>query len=163
MTFLDKAIEFLNRLLIWISGFLLATMVLLTCVNIFSRIIWVPIRGTFELMGYISAVAIAFALGYAQLKKTHIWVDVLVQLFSRRVQRILTAVNAITCMAFFAIVAWQIVRYGTTLRTTGEVTETLRIVYYPFTYAVALGCAAISLVFLIEFLKSFRSNEKEEA
>jgi hypothetical protein len=57
-------------------------------------------------------------------------------------------------MIFFAIVAWQIAKYGTILLRTGEVTETLRIVYYPFAYGVALGCASLSLVFLSDFLKS---------
>jgi TRAP-type C4-dicarboxylate transport system permease small subunit len=163
MSFLNKVAELLNQILIWLAGGLLCIMVILTCANIFFRVTWVPIPGTFELMGYLSAVATAFALGYAQLKKTHIWVDVLVQRFSNRTQRILTGVNAILCTAFFAIVAWQIIRYGTTLRTTGEVTETLRIIYYPFTYAVALGCAALSLVFLVEFLNSFRSSTEEES
>jgi TRAP-type C4-dicarboxylate transport system permease small subunit len=162
MTFLDKAGKWINQILVWLAGFLLSVMVALTCANIFFRIAWVPIPGTFELMGYLSAVATAFALGYAQIHKTHISVDVMVQRFPEGIQRILTALNAMVCMAFFAVVAWQIVRYATTLWNTGEVTETLRIIYYPFTYAVAVGCMALSLVFLIEFLKSFFPNTKEE-
>jgi hypothetical protein len=42
------------------------------------------------------------------------------------------------------------------------VTETLLIIYYPFTYGVALGCFLLSLVMLVEFLKVFFA-EKEEA
>lgn len=163
MAFLDKISQYANQAFIWLAGVLLSAMVVLTCANIFSRIVWVPIQGTYELMGYFSAVATALALGYAQIKKTHIWVDILVQRFSNRTQRVLNAVNAIICAGFFALVAWQISRYATTLRNTGEVTETLRIVYYPFTYAVALGCAAVSFVFLVEFFKSFTTDTKEES
>jgi hypothetical protein len=57
-------------------------------------------------------------------------------------------------MVFFALVSWQIAKYATTLWKTGELTETLRIVYYPFTYGVAFGCATLSLVFLTDLLKS---------
>lgn len=43
-----------------------------------------------------------------------------------------------------------------------KITETLRIVYYPFVYGVALGCATLSLIFLISLLQSI-FPEKEEA
>jgi hypothetical protein len=47
----------------------------------------------------------------------------------------------------------QIGRWATTICKTGEVTETLRIVFYPFTYGVALGCIILSFVLLVDFLK----------
>ena len=58
-------------------------------------------------------------------------------------------------MIFFAVLGWQISRLATTIWKTGEVTETLRIVYYPFTYGVALGCFLLALVLLVDFLKLF--------
>jgi hypothetical protein len=65
-------------------------------------------------------------------------------------------------MIFFAVVAWQIAKYAATLRKTGEVTETLQVIYYPFTYGVALGCAVLSLVFLTDFLRCvLRKSEGE--
>ena len=62
-------------------------------------------------------------------------------------------------MFFFGIAAWQINKYATTLLVTGEVTETLRIIYYPFTYGVAFGIALLSLVFLTDLLKSLFQKE----
>ena len=162
MAFLDKVSRFLNKVLIWIAGCFLAAMILLNCANIFLRKVWIPVAGTFELMGYFGAVATAFALGYTQISRGHIAVDVLVLRFSGRTRRILNGINSIICMAFFALVSWQIARYATTLLKTGEVTETLRIIYYPFTYGVALGCATLSLVFLTEFLKSLFEAEGDE-
>jgi hypothetical protein len=57
------------------------------------------------------------------------------------------------CFIFFSIAGWQINKLARTLWMTGEVTETLRIIYYPFTYGVALGCFLLALVLLVEFLK----------
>jgi TRAP-type C4-dicarboxylate transport system permease small subunit len=112
-------------------------------------------------MGYFGAVVMAFALGYTQMQRGHIAVDIVVLGFPKRAQRVLNGINSLLCMAFFAIASWQIARYATTLWRTGEVTETLRIIYYPFTYAVALGCATLSLVFLTGFLKTiFESKDK---
>jgi TRAP-type C4-dicarboxylate transport system permease small subunit len=163
MFFLDSMNSFLNRILIRIAGCIMIGMILLTCANIFLRLVWAPIRGTFELMGYLGATVTAFALGYTQIRRGHIAVDLLVQRFSKSTRRILNSLNHFTCMIFFGLAAWQITRYATTLRETGEVTETLRIIYYPFTYCVALGCAILSLVFLADFFKSIFQQSEDAA
>ncbi|MBU0990716.1 MAG: TRAP transporter small permease [Proteobacteria bacterium] len=162
MVILDKICRYLNWVLILIAGLFLMAMIFLTCSNIFLRVVWKPVSGTFELMGYFGAVLTAFALGYTQIKKGHISVDIVVLGFSKKTQNVLNAINNLICMAFFALAAWQIARYGTTLWRTGEVTETLRIVYYPFTYGVALGCAVLSLIFLTEFLKVLMNKKEDE-
>jgi TRAP-type C4-dicarboxylate transport system permease small subunit len=162
MDFLEKMSRLLNQGLLWIAGLLLAVMIALTCGNIFFRVVWVPIRGTFELMGYLGAVVTAFALGYTEIKHGHIAVDIVVLGFPKKLQRVLNGLNGIVCTAFFAIVGWQVAKYATTLWRTGEVTETLRIVYFPFTYAVALGCFSLALVFLVEGLQSFLGTREEE-
>lgn len=160
MDFLEKVSRLLNQGLLWIAGFLLVVMIVLTCGNIFFRVVWVPIRGTFELMGYLGAVVTAFALGYTQIRRGHISVDILVLGFPKKLQRALNGVNCVLCMAFFSVIGWQITKYATNLRATGEVTETLRIVYYPFAYAVAFGCFSLALVFLVEGLQSFLGNRE---
>ena len=138
----------------WIAGAFMAAMILITCANIFLRIVWVPIKGTFELMGFFGAVATAFVLGYTQLKKAHISVDILVNRFSQRIRTVLDGINYFVCMTFFAVLGWQIFRLATNIWKTDEVTETLRIIYYPFTYAVATGCLILALTLLTELLKA---------
>jgi TRAP-type C4-dicarboxylate transport system permease small subunit len=153
MMILDRISHYLNRVLMAVAGLFLIAMIFLTCANIFLRVVWIPVSGTFELMGYFGAVLTAFALGYTQIKQGHIAVDIVVLGFSKTAQKVLNSINALICMVFFAIVAWQIGTYAGTLWETGEVTETLQIIYYPFTYGVAFGCAVLSLVFLTDFLK----------
>ena len=147
MVVLERISQLLNQILVCIAGLFLIGMIFLTCTNVFLRFVWIPVSGTFELMGYFGAVLTAFTLGYTQLKHGYISVDIVVLRFSKKVQVVLHAVNHAICMVFFALVAWQILKYGTNLWETGEVTETLQIIYYPFTYGVALGCAVLSLVF----------------
>ena len=162
MEALDRISEFLNRVLTWIGGFFLTGMIVLTCANIILRMVWIPIRGTFELMGYFGAIVTAFALGYTQIRRGHIAVDIVVLGFSKKIRRRLNGINNLICMTFFAMVAWRVTGHAWTLCQTGEVTETLHIIYYPFTYAVALGCATLSLVFLTDLLKSFLQGEESE-
>ena len=155
MEILDKISVVLNRLLLWIGGVFLVGMMVLTCANILFRLAWVPIRGTFELMGYFGAIVTAFALGYTQMKRGHIAVDVLVNTFSGKTRNIINVINYILCFLFFSVATWQIAVKATTLMHTGELTETLRIIYYPFTYAVAFGCFILSLVLFTDLLRSF--------
>ena len=129
-------------------------MVILTCANILFRLCWVPIRGTFELMGLFGAVVTAFALGHTQVKGGHIAVDVLINTFSGRTRRVLRSINGLLGLTFFALVAWQVSVKAGIIWTSGEVTETLRMAYYPFIFAVALGCAVLALTFLAEFIKA---------
>ena len=138
MNLLNTISGIVNKILLVIGGIFLVGMILLTCANIFLRVTWVPIRGTFELMGFFGAIVTAFALSFTQQKRAHIAVDVLVNAFSPKARQFITMINRITCMMFFGVATWQLAKKATILWNTGEVTETLRIIYYPFIYAVAL-------------------------
>ncbi len=144
----NKLVQFINNALVFTGGIFLVGMIVLTCANILLREISTPLRGTFELMGLFGAAVGALALGYTQMKKGHIAVDVLINAFSPKTRGVLSVVNNLLCMLFFALAAWQLALKGMVLFNSGEVTETLRIIYYPFTFAVALGCGALVLVFL---------------
>lgn len=161
MTALDRVSQFLNQALMWIAGVFLIAMILLTCANVFLRVVWMPVRGTFELMGFFGAIVTGFAIGYTQIKRGHIAVDIVVKGFSKKTQRILNGTNCLICMIFFGMAAWQIARWATTLWESGEVTETLQIVYYPFTYGIAFSCFVLALVFFVDLLKSFAGKEEE--
>ena len=160
---LDIIAEALTKLLTFLAGLILIVMVLLTCANIGFRMFWVPISGTYELMGFAGALLTAFALGYTQIKKGHIAVDVLVNVFPQKTRWVITAINNGMCFVFFMLAGWQLAIKANTLRTTGEVTETLRIIYYPFTYAVALGCVVLALILLTDLLRHLMPAKRVES
>jgi len=163
METLEKIRQFIGRFFIRIAGWFLLAMILLSCANIFLRIVWKPIPGTFELMGFFGALATALALAYTQMMRGHISVDILVNMFSQRMRKRINVFNNIIFMCFFAIVAWHMGKYSNTAWKSGEVTETLHIIYYPFTYCIALGCTVLAFVFLVEILKFiFNAEEVKE-
>jgi TRAP-type C4-dicarboxylate transport system permease small subunit len=162
MSVLENFNRMLVNLLTFIGGAMMVAMIVLTCANIFSRAVWGPVRGTFELMGYAGAVVTAFAMGYTQIRKGHIAVDILVVGYPASVKKFIHIVNCALCLLFFIIAAWQIAVKANTLMKTGEVTETLQIIYYPFTYAVALGCLVLALTLLIELLKAVLPQKENQ-
>ncbi len=153
MGIMNKVNELLNGLLTFTGGVFLVAMILLTCGNILFRIVWVPIPGTYELMGLFGAVVTAFALGQTQARKGHVAVDVLINTFSAKTKKVLKVAGDLVCMLFFVIVTWQLIVKGNILWKTGELTETLQIIYHPFIYAVAFGCAVLTLVCLGDLLR----------
>ena len=158
MAVLERVTRLLNRLLVFCGGMFLVGMILLTCANIVCRAVWAPIPGTFELMGYFGAVATAAALAFTQINRGHIAVNVLINRFSPKTRRRLNAFNNTACVIFFAMIAWQIGLKAHGFMKTGEVSETLRVIFYPFTYMVAVGCGAITLVFVVDLLRALRSG-----
>jgi len=146
MEIMNKINGLLNGFLTFIGGIFLVAMIVLTCGNILFRIVWVPVPGTYELMGLFGAIVTAFALGQTQARKGHVAVDVLINTFSAKTKKALKVTGDLICMAFFMIVTWQLAVKGINLWRTGELTETLKIIYYPFIYAVAFGCAVLALV-----------------
>jgi TRAP-type C4-dicarboxylate transport system permease small subunit len=158
MDWTEKIIQGLHRAMLVIAGLALAAMTLITIGNIGSRLLYAPIKGTVELTGFFGAIAAAFALGATQQKRGHTSVDILIQKFSPRTRKALLGINAALGAVFFCLAGWQLITWGTTLRLTGEITETLRIIYYPVVYAVALGCFAMTLTLTAECIHALRDS-----
>lgn len=161
MKVLDKLCEILTRVLLWMGGFFLVAMIVLTCANISFRLVWIPVKGTYELMGFFGAIVTAFALSYTQMRRGHIAVDVLINTFPKTTRKIIDIFNHTLCCLFFCIAAWQVAIKAATLMHTGEVTETLRIIYYPFTYGVAFGCVSLSLILFRDLIKTIIAKTED--
>ena len=157
--YLEKIVHGLNGLLVLLGGACLVIMIGLTCANIALRAVWVPITGTYELMGYAGALAVAFALAPTQARRGHIAVDVLVNRFPRPLRRLLNGFNDLVCTAFLIVIAVKLVQKTLGFWRTGELSETLRISFAPVTLAVALGCGAMALVFLLGVLHRLAGSD----
>jgi TRAP-type C4-dicarboxylate transport system permease small subunit len=159
--FLNRLESLLQKILMAVAAFFLLAMMLMTCADIVCRQVWKPLPGVFELMGYFGALVVACALGYTQRKKDHIAVDILTKCFPPRLQKKLDALNLLICMIFSIIAAWQVWKLAQNLMETGEVSETLRLSYYPSAYGVAVGFVLLAFVFFVELLKTFGPADKE--
>jgi TRAP-type C4-dicarboxylate transport system permease small subunit len=150
---IEKANIFFNKILICIAGVVLICMMMLACANVFLRSVWLPVRGTFEIMGFLGAITASFALGYTQIRREHIAIDVIISRFSKKTRMLLNGINYVIGSVFFIVMAWQSVVRGMTLSRVNELSETLRMPYFPFMYGVAVGCLAIAAVMLIDTIK----------
>ena len=151
---LQKLTEGINRFFIWISGAALLLMMTVGFANVVSRLFWRPIRGSFEIIGFLGAVTIALTMGFTQIRKNHVAVDIITNKYNKTWQHITTALGYMITAPFFLVVAWQVGVWGTTILQNGETSETLRIIYYPFVYIVAAGYVFLSLTLFLDLFQS---------
>jgi TRAP-type C4-dicarboxylate transport system permease small subunit len=155
MQFLKALNRAMNKWLLVIGGIAVLALMALATGNVVFRIFGMPFRGAYELVSFSGAVVTAFALGYTQQRKFNIVVDILSDTFPKSLKRILDGIGYLIGMIFFALVAWVILRWGLRIAASGEVSETLKIAYYPFIFCVALGFAVLCLTLVIDFCGLF--------
>jgi TRAP-type C4-dicarboxylate transport system permease small subunit len=115
---------------------------------------------SFELVAFLGAIVIAFALGFTQQKKNHIIVDILTDRFPKELQNIIDKIAYLVMTFFFSIVTWQVYVWGMKIYASHEVSETLKIPFHPFVFAVSVGFALLSFTSFIDFLKKlFRGGD----
>lgn len=161
MKYLESINVFLNRLLLILGGIAVTLLMSLATLNVVLRIFHIPYSGTYEIVSFLGAIVIAFALGYTQKRKDHIVVDILTERFSKQINKVLNIVSYGITMVFFAVVSWQIFIFGMKIWKSGEVSETLKIVYHPFIFCVSVGFAVLSLTIVIDFLKTIFMQEEK--
>jgi len=158
MQVLEKIWSMINKAMIVLGGVAVLALMSLATGNVCFRIFGMPYRGAYELVSFLGAVVTAFALGYTQRKRSHIVVDILSETFPEGVKRILDGVSYLITMVFFAVIAWVILRWGLQIAASGEVSETLKIIYYPFIFSVALGFLHLCLTLIIDFLSTLQKK-----
>lgn len=121
-----------------------------------------PISGTFELTTLMLALVVFFSIGYTQLRRGHISIDVLVSRFSPRAQAIIDSITCLFALVLFSLVTWQSVRYASRLFAGHDVSGILSLPIYPFVIAVAFASLLFCLVLLVNLLSSLANVVKHE-
>jgi len=157
---LDKLSTLAARGLTFLAGLFLVGMMALACANmVFRAVLNNPIQGTFEMMGFMGAVVAAFSLAFAQRQKSHIAVGILLNRFPQWVRRSADTLSSAASCGFFLLCGMETYKWASFLIMTGELSETLQIVYHPFVFAASAGCFALSFVLLVDTLKTLTAEK----
>jgi TRAP-type C4-dicarboxylate transport system permease small subunit len=159
MKFLDSVNVFINKILLILGGISVLALMTLATGNVVMRIFHMPFRGTYEIVSFLGAITIAFALGFTQKTKSNIVVDILSEKFPPALANVVDKLVHLSITVFFGIVSWQVYVYGVKIYESHEVSETLKVIYHPFVFLVAVGFAALSFTALVDFLKTLFHEE----
>ncbi|MBP2636303.1 MAG: tripartite ATP-independent periplasmic transporter dctq component [Firmicutes bacterium] len=136
-------------------------MVATVVVDIFGRALFnIPLQGSYELVECIMGLVIVFAIGYTQVRNSHINVPGVIELLPQSGQRTANAVVNLIGFVTYSLFAWQaFIKAGTEIKAQ-TVSAVLAIPKYPFLYACAFGFGVLALVYLAQ---AFAPDEVEES
>jgi TRAP-type C4-dicarboxylate transport system permease small subunit len=160
VAFFERFVRLLSKFCDRIAQVSLFAMFLLISINILLRKFWKPIFATYDYTCFLSAIVVAFAMAHCAVQRGHTEVELLVSRFSQRVQGVIGSITGILSLGLFFVITWQCIVLGNDIRRAGEVTMSALLPFYPYIYAVAFGCALLSLVILVDFIKSLSKAVK---
>jgi TRAP-type C4-dicarboxylate transport system permease small subunit len=165
-----KSLLKIEKITLWISkgmaliaATILLCMMILTVVDVCGRYFFKsPVNGAWEIIGLMMVCAGSWGLAYCQAEKGHISVTFLLERLPHKIQALIFIFAYLIGLAGFSIIAWN--AFQITMRyisTKGNVTDTLRIPYYPFMLVMAVGAGMLVLVLLLDLVRSMAEGSRK--
>jgi len=152
---LDRYVAIGTKVLFYIAGIGLVGMLVLIVADVIGiKILSKPVPGGIEYVSFLSVVAIAFAVPFTQVMKGHVAVDFIIEHFPRRSKAVVEVLTTLLSVCLFALLTYYSFKYAGDLRSSGEVSMTQKIPFYPFVYGMAVALAATLIVLLLDLAKS---------
>lgn len=152
---LSSMVKGVSGILDKLAGICIFAVMLLIVANIIFRTgLKQPILGTYELVGFLTAMAVAFALAQCAFQNGHIAVSFVMERFSQRIQSIVSVFVHAVSLVFWSAVVCHLARFAHAMQIRGLVSPSAEIPVYPFIYFVALGLLGLCLVLMLKYLVS---------
>ena len=151
----EKVIILVTRVLTVIAATALTLMMFLTAADVACRYFMnKPISGAMELVEYVMAVIVPFSIAYCALIKSHVAVDLIVDHFPKKLQRICQVIVTIPSIGFILLICWQ--SYLSIFSTyESEITSAVLLIpAYPFVIPVAIGTLVFAGIMLVQLFTS---------
>jgi TRAP-type C4-dicarboxylate transport system permease small subunit len=132
------AIKYLSRIMFWIAGVAIASIVVLTVCDVVLRRFRMPIAFTYEIVVLMGAIAIGFSVPQTTLDKSHVLMDFVIEKVSERWQKTLYVITRCLGIGMFAVFAWRIFVLASNFKKAGEVTPILQIPVYPVAFSIGV-------------------------
>lgn len=159
---LSQVNRLLNNGLAWIAGVCMFSIVLLVVISVIRRAVFVPFSGAEELVGWLAATTTAFGLGYTQINRGYVDIDAVTQHFPPSLQRFLKNAILLVSAVFFALTSWKITSYALTIKANGNLSETMKLPFYPLVFLLAFGFAGLTIALLTDLLADFLGEEGKQ-
>jgi len=155
MRYLKKIIYNCNAPFLKISMILIFLMMIITVIDVGGRYFFNhPIHGVFELTRFGLGAIVCTALGWSQINRVHIAINILVSRLPLVWQNIIETFNFFVALVTFIIVSWQMFVYTMRLYNAAQVTSVLGVPIYPFVLLSSVGVVLFTLVLFWDFIKS---------
>jgi len=143
----------MNKPLTVVAGSALAFVILVTVADVIMRFFGSPITGTYELVCFSGGVLFCFSIPLTSWVNSQIQVEFLVMKFPPGSRKVLQVVTKCLGIVLFLLITWNVVLLGNDLREADQVTQVLRLPFYPVAYGMAICGILQCLVLLCDIVK----------
>ncbi|MGZ3494786.1 MAG: TRAP transporter small permease [Thermodesulfobacteriota bacterium] len=149
-----------SKILSYIGAVALTFMMLLTVADVILRAGGRPILGTYEIVAFSLAIVIGFTIPQVSLDRGHVLMEIVLDKVSKRSKTILNTFTRLLCIILFAIVGYNLFLIGNELITSGEVSSTLKLPFYPIAYGVGVCSFIECFVFIFDIVREWRGENE---
>lgn len=151
---LFKSILWIMNVLKVIGMVCLGLVMIIVTVGVVSRLLGKPLLGSIEMAEIAHFIAVIFAFAYTQSQKEHISIDILVDRFSPKVQKIFDGIAQVLTIAVTMLISYVF------FSVSMESTETTLLLDFPFTVLkIILGIGFVVWGFVSICQIPFKGNE----
>jgi TRAP-type C4-dicarboxylate transport system permease small subunit len=143
-----RGLRALVSLLGLIAGIGLMAMMLVTSADVVLRLFRQSLKGSYDLVCIAAALTVAAALPYTTAIKGHVAIEYFFHRMGRRGRVVVDTLMRLTVVVLFCLLAWQNVRYGNSLKSSGTVSMTVQLPIFWVPYVLASSCVLIVLITL---------------
>ncbi len=155
---LDRFLNTASKILNIIGGTALTFMMFLTVADVLMRAGGHPILGTYEIVGLALALVIGFGIPRVSMDRGHVFMEFLIEKMPRDWKNIFNTFTRILCIILFLIIGYNLFSVGNEFHTSGEVSPTLKLPFFPVAYGVGVCCFIEVLVFVRDIIKIWRGQ-----
>jgi len=146
-----EGLNSLARIIAYVGTACLLVLVGLSTIDVVLRYFFnSPIAGTIEIIELTMVVLVFLSIGYTQVTKSHVRVEVLSGLLKPRGKLVLDSIACVNSIVVLLLVIWRTAVFAL---ETPELTVTFGIPVAPFAALVPLGCILLLLLFFRDYLE----------
>ena len=152
---LEKVFSVIGRVIGGIAaGLLFALMIFIALSVVLRYIFHSPITGAVELTQFALVIVVFFGLAYCAIMKSNVSVSMVFDRLPPRSQAVIDSLITFIGLGFIILLTWQSALQTKTVLRTGHKSGVLGIPHYPFEFLLTIGCLALCLILVVEFLHS---------
>ena len=139
------------------GGVAVAGIIAVTVADVVGRQFGFPVKGAYDLVRVLGAIAMGCALPLTKAVKGHIAIEYFFQKMGRGGRAATDTAMRLVLLALFALLTWRFILQGKMFRDSGETTTTLHMPMFWVPWLAALACLATAGVTLWHLLHPGRS------
>ncbi len=160
-TYFQKGTFATSRFGIYVGVVALNAMMLLVVADVILRKYFAaPIRGSLEITEILMGLVVFLGLAFCAVKDEHVFIDIITERLSKRAKLINMTIIHVLSTGVAGMMAWRLFVQALSLKEGNQVSILLGLWLYPFVLIAFIGCALLTLVYIIQLINTLGGFKK---